>query len=105
MASHVALVSKAKVSFLADIARAIAHGKDNVWKAVVHFRRGNRKGSVFSRPTLALVDKQGQRIETADGVKLRWTESLSAVEAGSCIDVQTVVDQVLAGEVWEACGL
>ena len=62
------------------------------------FARALVARTVFGRAAPALVDKDGNRIETEEGITIRWVENCSSIEAGSVFTAEHIVDTVIDAE-------
>ena len=91
-------IDVAQLAYLQSTSSEIANCRSDVWAAVSCFRRGTNAKNAFTKATPALVDTFGARIETAEGIKLRWIEHFASIEAGDVVPVDYVVDAVLAAE-------
>ena len=95
-------IAAARLTYWNDVFDNVFRTKGDVWNAVVDCRKGSGgKTNMSGRATPALVDKDGKdgnRIETENGIRLRWVEHFASIEAGSVVFAEHIVDTVMAAD-------
>ena len=93
------LGKRAYLTSLSEQFKETAQGRDwqNLWQALACFRpnQGTKKQM---RPLLAVRGEQGQVLQDADGVALRWSRHFAAIEGGSLSSFASLVSGYV--ETW-----